>query len=97
MGGPLLHVESLRPLGLHDFDFRDVAELRLEDLRVPDSAASHRRAVPEEVAAAGAFATANAMEYEAELIRRRNEREARITLPGRVLRRVRDRVRPPRS
>jgi hypothetical protein len=104
-GAPLLlPTKFLRPVqGWADTDIDDVRTTGvailgdLEDLRVPDSAASHRRAAPEEVAAAGAFAAANAMEYEAELIRRRNEREARITLPGRVLRRVRDRVRPPRS
>ncbi len=101
-GAPLLLPSKYlaRVQGWADVDIDDVHSTGvevlgdLEDLRVPDSAAARRRAMPEEVAAAGAFAAANAMEYEAELIRRRNERAARVTLPGRVLRRVRDRVRP---
>lgn len=104
-GAPLLLPQSFlhRVQGWAETDIFDLQSTTVslhgsvEDLRVTESAASHGRAEPDQVAAAGAFATANAMEYEAELVRRRNERQARLTLPGRVLRRVRDRVRPARS
>lgn len=67
------------------------------DLSVPDTAASRGRADGEHIASAGAFATANAMDFEAELIRRRNAREAAVTLPGRLVRRIRARLRGDRS
>ena len=63
------------------------------DLRVLDSSASHGRVPSDQIAAAGAFATANAMAREAEEIRRRNAREGAISLPGRLARRMRDRLR----
>jgi hypothetical protein len=65
----------------------------VEDLRVLDSSASNRRVPTDEIAAAGAFATANAMAREAEEIRRRNAREGALSLPGRLARRIRDRLR----
>ena len=65
----------------------------VEDLRVLDSSASHGRVPSDQIAAAGAFATANAMAREAEEIRRRNTREGAISLPGRLARRMRDRLR----
>jgi hypothetical protein len=64
----------------------------LTDLRILDSAASHGRVPSDQIASAGAFATANAMDYEAELIRRRQAREGAISLPGRLARRIRGRL-----
>ena len=69
----------------------------IEDLRVLDSSASHGRVPSDQIAAAGAFATANAMAREAEEIRRRNAREGMVTLPGRLARRIRARLRGDRS
>ena len=60
----------------------------VDDLRIQDSSASHGRVTTDEVASAGAFATANAMAYEAELIKRRNARDAAISLPVRLARRI---------
>lgn len=65
----------------------------LADLTVLDSAASRGRVNGDHVAAAGAFATANAMAYEADLIQERNARDAAFSLPGRLARRIRDRLR----
>jgi hypothetical protein len=100
-GGPLLlprsYLGAVR--GWVGADIDDMATTGVvvygdvEDLRVPDSAASHGRVPSDQIAAAGAFATANAMGYEAELIRRRNAREAAVTLPGRLARRLRSRLR----
>ena len=64
----------------------------VDDLRIQDSSASHGRVTTDEVASAGAFATANAMAYEAELIKRRNARDAAISLPGRLARRIRGKL-----
>jgi hypothetical protein len=47
----------------------------------------------DQIAAAGAFATANAMAREAAEIRRRNTREGALSLPGRLARRIRGRLR----
>jgi len=58
------------------------------DLLVPDSAASVGKPDAAAAAAAGAYATIHALEEEADLIRRRNARQARVTLPGRILRRL---------
>ncbi|MFM9135672.1 MAG: hypothetical protein ACKOT0_09645, partial [bacterium] len=58
------------------------------DLFVPDSAASEGKPDAAAAAAAGAYATIHALEEQADLIRRRNARQARVTLPGRVLRRL---------
>jgi len=104
-GGPLLlpsaflsRVQQWASIDIDDLQttgvrvYGDVA-----DLIVPDSAASHGRVPSDQIAAAGAFATANAMDYEAELIRRRNAREAAISLPGRLLRRIRVSLRGDRS
>ena len=66
------------------------------DLVVPDTAASRGRVRSDQLAATGAFATANAMAYEAELIRQRQARESAFSLPGRLARRIRDRVLGPR-
>ena len=69
----------------------------VEDLRILDSAASHGRVPSDQIAAAGAFATANAMAREAEEIRRRNTREGVVSLPGRLARRFRARLRGDRT
>ena len=58
------------------------------DLLVPDAAASEGKPDAAAAAAAGAYATIHALEEQAELISRRNARQARVTLPGRLLRRL---------
>ena len=100
-GGPLLLPRSY--LGTVrewvDVDIADMATTdvvvhgNVEDLRVLDSAASHGRVPSDQIAAAGAFATANAMAREAAEIRRRNTREGALSLPGRLARRFRARLR----
>ena len=100
-GGPLLLPRSY--LGTVrewvDVDIADMATTDVvvhgdvEDLRVLDSAASHGRVPSDQIAAAGAFATANAMAREAAEIRRRNTREGALSLPGRLARRFRARLR----
>jgi hypothetical protein len=100
-GGPLLLPGAYltRVRAWADIDIADVSSTGVsvygdvEDLRILDSSASHGRVPSEEIASAGAFATANAMDYEAELIRRRHAREGAISLPGRLARRMRDRLR----
>ena len=67
----------------------------VEDLRVLDSSASEGKPDASAAAAAGAYAAVHALEQEAELIKRRNARQARVTLPGRVLRRMIRMVEPP--
>lgn len=104
-GGPLLlpsaYLGTVRGWVAADID--DMATTGVvvhgdvEDLRVLDSAASHGRVPSDQIAAAGAFATANAMAREAEEIRRRNSREGVISLPGRLARRFRDRLRGDRT
>jgi hypothetical protein len=104
-GGPLLLPRSYlgRVRGWVDADTADMATTGVvvhgdvEDLRVLDSSASHGRVPSDQIAAAGAYATANAMAREAEEIRRRNAREGVLTLPGRLARRIRERLRPDRS
>jgi hypothetical protein len=96
-GGPLLlptsFLRSVRSWA--DTDIADMATTGVsihgdvDDLRIVDSSASHSRVATDEIASAGAFATANAMAYEAELIKRRNARDAAISLPGRLARRMR--------
>jgi hypothetical protein len=66
------------------------------DLVVLDSSASQGQVSAEYVATAGAFATANAMEYEAELIRQRSS-GGFASLPGRLVRRIRAPFAGPRS
>lgn len=100
-GGPLLLPRSY--LGTVrewvDVDIADLATTDVvvhgdvEDLRVLDSSASHGRVPSDQIAAAGAFATANAMAREAAEIRRRNTREGALSLPGRLARRIRSRLR----
>lgn len=100
-GGPLLlpsaYLGAVR--GWVGADIEDMATTGVvvygdvEDLRILDSAASHGRVPSDQIAAAGAFATANAMAREAEEIRRRNTREGVISLPGRLARRFRARLR----
>lgn len=100
-GGPLLlprsYLGTVREWVAADID--DMATTGVvvhgdvEDLRVLDSSASHGRVPSDQIAAAGAFATANAMAREAEEIRRRSTREGVISLPGRLARRMRDRLR----
>lgn len=100
-GGPLLlprsYLGAVR--GWVGADIDDMATTGVvvygdvEDLRILDSAASHGRVPSDQIAAAGAFATANAMAREAEEIRRRNTREGVISLPGRLARRFRARLR----
>ena len=63
------------------------------DLMVPDSASRSGRVDAKVVAAAGAYATIHAMEMQAELIRRRQAREAAVSLPGRLYRRAREKMR----
>ena len=104
-GGPLLLPRSY--LGTVrewvDVDIADMATTDVvvhgdvEDLRVLDSAASHGRVPSDQIAAAGAFATANAMAREAAEIRRRNTREGALSLPGRLARRFRARLRGDRT
>jgi len=65
----------------------------LADLSVPDTAASRGRVDPDQVAAAGAYATIHAMTERAQAIARRNRREAAVSLPGRLLRRTKQRLR----
>ncbi|MFZ8926948.1 MAG: hypothetical protein ACO3CU_09320, partial [Candidatus Nanopelagicales bacterium] len=96
-GGPLLLPTSFLRSGRSwaDTDIADMATTGVsihgdvDDLRIVDSSASHSRVATDEIASAGAFATANAMAYEAELIKRRNARDAAISLPGRLARRMR--------
>ena len=96
-GGPLLLPHSYlgRVQGWASVDIADMATTGVTvhgdvaDLQVPDSAASRGRVPSDQISAAGAFATANAMDYEAELIRRRLAREAAVSLPGRLARRIR--------
>ena len=64
------------------------------DLVVPDTAASRQRLDAAEVAAAGAYAAVHSMQREAELIHRRNQRQAAVSLPARLFRRMKQRVRP---
>lgn len=100
-GGPLLLPRSYLPTvrawveaDIVDMGTTDVViHGDVEDLRVLDSSASHGRVPSDQIAAAGAFATANAMAREAEEIRRRNAREGMVTLPGRLARRIRARLR----
>ena len=104
-GGPLLlpsaYLGTVRGWVAADID--DMATTGVvvhgdvEDLRVLDSAASHGRVPSDQIAAAGAFATANAMAREAEEIRRRNTREGVVSLPGRLARRFRARLRGDRT
>lgn len=104
-GGPLLlprsYLGRVREWVAADID--DMATTAVvvhgdvEDLRVLDSSASHGRVPSDQIAAAGAFATANAMAREADEIRRRNAREGAISLPGRLARRIRDRLRGDRT
>ena len=104
-GGPLLlprsYLGRVREWAAADID--DMATTGVvvhgdvEDLRVLDSSASHGRVPSDQIAAAGAFATANAMAREADEIRRRNLREGAISLPGRLARRFRDRLRGDRT
>lgn len=104
-GGPLLLPRSYlsRVRGWVAADIDDMATTGVavhgdvEDLRVLDSSASHGRVPSDQIAAAGAFATAHAMAREAEEIRRRNAREGLVTLPGRLARRVRARLRGDRQ
>lgn len=104
-GGPLLLPRAfLTPVrSWADIDIEDMATTGVtvhgdvEDLRILDSSASDGRVPTEQIASAGAFATANAMDYEAELIRRRNAREAAVSLPGRLVRRMRERLRGGRT
>lgn len=100
-GGPLLLPRSYlgRVREWVDVDIADMATTDVvihgdvEDLRVLDSSASHGRVPSDQIAAAGAFATANAMAREAAEIRRRNTREGALSLPGRLARRIRGRLR----
>lgn len=104
-GGPLLLPRSFlgRVRTWADTDIADMATTGVavygdtEDLRILDSSASHGRVATDQIASAGAFATANAMDYEAELIKRRNARESALSLPGRLVRRIRVRLRGDRS
>lgn len=104
-GGPLLLPRSFlgRVRTWADADIADMATTGVtvygdtDDLRVLDSSASSGRVTTEHIAAAGAFATANAMEYEAELIKRRNARDSAFSLPGRLVRRIRVRLRGDRA
>lgn len=101
-GGPLLlprsYLRTVREWVSADIDDMATTDVvvygDVEDLRVLDSSASHGRVPSDQIAAAGAFATANAMAREAEEIRRRNAREGALSLPGRLARRIRDRLRP---
>ncbi len=100
-GGPLLlprsYLATVR--GWVGADIDDMATTGVvvhgdvEDLRVLDSSTSHGRVPSDEIASAGAFATANAMAREADEIRRRNAREGTLSLPGRLARRLRYRLR----
>jgi hypothetical protein len=100
-GGPLLLPAGFLPRVQEwaSVDIDDMATTGVRvygdvgDLLVPDSAASRGRVRSDQIAAAGAFATANAMDYEAELIRRRLARESALSLPGRLARRIRGRLR----
>jgi hypothetical protein len=100
-GGPLLLPAGFLPRVQEwaSVDIDDMATTGVRvygdvgDLLVPDSAASRGRVRSDQIAAAGAFATANAMDYEAELIRRRLAREGALSLPGRLARRIRGRLR----
>ena len=64
----------------------------MNDLIVPDSAAAAPHDTAAEMAAVGAFATASALAREAESIRKRDRRKGAISLPGRLARRLRDRL-----
>ncbi|MFM1964307.1 MAG: hypothetical protein RL134_32 [Actinomycetota bacterium] len=100
-GGPLLLPRSY--LGtVREWVEADISDMAttgvvvhgdVEDLRVLDSSASRGRVPSDQIATAGAFATAHAMAREAEEIRRRNAREGALSLPGRLARRIRDRLR----
>ncbi len=100
-GGPLLLPRAFltRVRTWADVDIDDMATTGVvvhgdvDDLRILDSSASHGRVPTDQIASAGAFATANAMDYEAELIRRRLAREGALSLPGRLVRRIRGRLR----
>lgn len=58
------------------------------DLIVPDSAASRGSADASAAAAAGAYAAVHALDQEAQLLIRQRDRDARLSLPGRAVRRV---------
>ena len=63
------------------------------DLLVPDSASVKGRVDARVVAAAGAYATIHAMMEKAEVLKRRQRREAAVSLPGRLFRRAKEKVR----
>lgn len=63
------------------------------DLLVPDSASVKGRVDARVVAAAGAYATIHAMVEKAEVLKRRQRREAAVSLPGRLFRRAKEKVR----
>jgi len=99
-GAPLLLPPKFLPR-VQKWATADIEDLRttgvtvygdVSDLIVPESAAARSRVRIDQLAATGAFATANAMAYEAELIRDRQAREAAFSLPGRLARRIRDRL-----
>ena len=104
-GGPLLLPRAFlgRVRTWADTDIEDMASTGVtlygdtDDLRILNSSASNGRVATDQIASAGAFATANAMEYEAELIKRRNARESAFSLPGRLARRIRVRLRGDRA
>lgn len=58
------------------------------DLEVLASSASKGRPDPDAVAAVGAYAALHSLDQEVQLLMRQRDREARLTLPGRVFRRV---------
>jgi len=100
-GRPLLLPQKFLPQ-VQEWARIDIADLSttavtvdgdLEDLVVPDTAAARGRVDPDQVAAAGAFATIHAMTERAQAISRRNRREAAVSLPGRLLRRTKERLR----
>jgi len=90
----LAQVQDWARIDIDDIGTTDVTvDGDLDDLIVPDTAAARGRVDPDQVAAAGAFATIHAMTERAQAIVRRNRREAAVTLPGRLLRRTKQRLR----
>ena len=90
----LSQVQEWARIDIDDIRTTDVTvDGDLDDLTVPDTAAARGRVDPDQVAAAGAFATIHAMTEHAQAIVRRNRREAAVSLPGRLLRRTKQRLR----